>query len=136
MLRSCAMRAGRSRKCTLQYKHCREYMVCTSTTPSNNRNTTSSQYHKDNAVMQCVFAQCNRCPTGWRIDARFHINIRSMLSGGVRGVVSVVVLWRWHLRLVDDASLLWWIGIEHDASLWRVGSERTGSWLAGVWKPL
>jgi hypothetical protein len=60
-----------------------------------------------------------------------------VLSGGMCCVRSVLMLlWRRHLRLIDDAPFLWRICIEHDAPLWCVCSQWTRSSLAVVRIPL
>lgn len=59
-----------------------------------------------------------------------------MLSGGMRSVRTIVMLWRGHLWLVCDMSLLWRICIKHDASLRCLSSQRAGGSLAVVRKSL
>jgi hypothetical protein len=61
----------------------------------------------------------------------------SLLSRRVSSVRTVLMMGRRrHRRLVHIVSFLWRIGLKHDASLRRVGSEWTWGRLARMWEVL
>lgn len=91
--------------------------------------------------MQWVFAKDKQAMRTWRHTMKQTlIGLAGegcrMLSGGMRSVRTIMMLWWGHWRLVHDASLLRRVCIEHDASLRSLSSQGAGRSLTSVRKSL